>query len=279
MISGIDHIALIVRDLDDTVLNYQALLGRSPNWRGALEGAQHAWFQLPNMGLDIIAPQAEGRFGELARARLEGGGEGIWALGFAVDDLDEASRTVRRRGIAVSERTELISEGANGQKRAWSYTSLSAGLSMFLVQKSREGQPVSPPLASEADAIQGLDHIVIRTSNAERAAALFGARLGLDLRLDRSNEQWGSRLLFFRCGDLVVEIAASLHVEQQPASDTFGGLAWRTRNANATRRRLERGQFDVSELRQGRKQGTQVFTVRSHTASIPTLVLEQTSPR
>ena len=40
MISGIDHIALIVRDLDDTVLNYQALLGRSPSWRGALEGAK-----------------------------------------------------------------------------------------------------------------------------------------------------------------------------------------------------------------------------------------------
>ena len=39
----------------------------------------------------------------------------------------------------------------------------------------------------------------------ERAAALYGARLGLDMALDRSHPDWG-RLMFSRCGDLIVEV-------------------------------------------------------------------------
>ena len=64
--------------------------------------------------------------------------------------------------------------------------------------------------SSEAASITALDHVVIRTPYPERAVALDAGRLGLDLRLDRSDPDWGSRLLFFRCGDLVVEIAHDL---------------------------------------------------------------------
>ncbi len=58
-----------------------------------------------------------------------------------------------------------------------------------------------------ADApITSMDHVVVSTSDPERAAALYGARLGLDMALDRSHPEWG-RLMFFRCGDLIVEVA------------------------------------------------------------------------
>ena len=46
-----------------------------------------------------------------------------------------------------------------------------------------------------------------RPPDPERAAALYGARLGLDMALDRSHPDWG-RLMFFRCGDLIVEVVA-----------------------------------------------------------------------
>jgi catechol 2,3-dioxygenase-like lactoylglutathione lyase family enzyme len=274
MITGIDHIALIVRDLDRSVSDYRALLGREPNWRGDLEGARHAWFQLPNMGLDLIAPDASGRFGERARKRLDTGGEGIWALGFSVEALDTASRTIERRGVPIVERTELESRNDAGERRRWRYATLASGTSMFLVEAQKPPWPVSTCTHEEEAAVAGLDHIVVRTPNADRAVALYGARLALDLRLDRANEQWGSRLLFFRCGDCIVEVAGSLGDERGTEPDQFGGLAWRVRRAVSVHSRLAAAGFDVSELRQGRKPGTQVFTVRNRSAAVPTLILE-----
>src|SRR6185295_9191529 len=69
----------------------------------------------------------------------------------------------------------------------------------------------------------------------ERATALYGARLALDMRLDRSNPAWGARLLFFRCGDLIVELAHDLKAGVGAGSDRLWGLSWRVPDAEAPR--------------------------------------------
>jgi catechol 2,3-dioxygenase-like lactoylglutathione lyase family enzyme len=81
-----------------------------------------------------------------------------------------------------------------------------------LEDSSGNGVPPLSPLesAEEAGAVTSLDHVVIRSPNAERAVALYAGRLGLSLRLDRTEPKWGARLLFFRCGDLIIEIAHDL---------------------------------------------------------------------
>ena len=278
MISGVDHVAVIVRDLDRSLADFELLLGRSPNWRGTLEGARHAWFQLPNVAFDVISPSGEGRFGKLAKERLAANGEGIWSIGLGVADLDSARRTVERRGLDISEITELRSHSDEDRTRCWRYANLSrsstSDIPLFLVQLEQEPWPLSPPRGGEADAVTGLDHIVVRTRNADRAAALYGARLGLDLRLDRSNENWGARLLFFRCGDLILEVAVSLREEASSHQDSLGGLALRVPDLSKAHVRLGTADFDISEPRKGRKPGTQVFTVRNRTANIPILMLE-----
>jgi hypothetical protein len=103
--------------------------------------------------------------------------------------------------------------------------------------------------------------------------ALYGARLGLDFRLDRSNPQWGSRLMFFRCGGAVVEIGARLGSEISNDPDKLSGLAWRVTDPDAAQTRIAKAGFDVSEVRSGRKPGTKVFTVRSGVPGAPTLML------
>jgi catechol 2,3-dioxygenase-like lactoylglutathione lyase family enzyme len=132
---------------------------------------------------------------------------------------------------------------------------------------------VAPASVSDDAAVSTLDHIVVNTANPERAVAFYGGRLGLDLRLDRSNEQWGARQLFFRCGDAVVEVGSSLKAPPSDAPDTFGGLAWRVRDPESARARIATAGIDVSELRNGRKPGTSVFTVRNGTGGVPTLML------
>ena len=121
--------------------------------------------------------------------------------------------------------------------------------------------------------VSGLDHVVIRSPDPERAIALYGGRLGLDLRLDRSNPAWNARLLFFRCGDLVVEIAHDLAAGISHGPDGLWGLSWRVPGVDSARARLAAAGVSVSEVRAGRRPGTHVLTVRSHTGGVPTLVI------
>jgi len=55
----------------------------------------------------------------------------------------------------------------------------------------RIGAQPSPAVADSA--IPGFDHLVVHTPNPDRALGLYGAKFGLDLRLDRANEKWGAR--------------------------------------------------------------------------------------
>jgi catechol 2,3-dioxygenase-like lactoylglutathione lyase family enzyme len=121
-----------------------------------------------------------------------------------------------------------------------------------------------------------LDHVVVSTADPEQAAALYGARLGLDMALDRSHPDWG-RLMFFRCGDLIVEVVQRPGANANKAQDKLWGLSWRVADIDATQARLASAGVDVSDARTGRKPGTRVLTVRNGTCGIPTLLVERTA--
>ncbi len=279
MITGFDHVAIEVRDFAATVENYETIFGVTPNWRGRMAGARHAWFQFGNMALDVIGADGEGPAADAARAEVEKFGEGIWGLGFSVPDLTEALRLFERRGLVFLPRHTTRTQDDAGRERAWEVAVMKRGsangVALFLVENKPEAArwPLAPAGFGDAS-VANLDHIVVQTRDAERAVALYGGRLGLDLRLDRANAQWGARQLFFRCGGAVVEIGASL--KEAPAGDAkdrFGGLAWRVKDADAAQARIAAAGIDVSEVRGGRKPGTRVFTVRKGTGGVPTVML------
>jgi catechol 2,3-dioxygenase-like lactoylglutathione lyase family enzyme len=279
VITGIDHVAIMVRDFDATVASLETIFGRRANWRGFMRGGKHAWFQFANMALDVIGADGEGPDADSARAEIAQFGDAIWGLGFSVPDLAEAMKLYERRGLVFAERHTTRTKNAEGTERSWELATLKRksanGVALFLVENKPGAPrwPVSDATVVESAAVGDLDHIVIQTTDAERAVALYGGRLGLDLRLDRTNEQWGARQLFFRCGTQVVEIGASLKTPPDGSTDRFGGLAWRVRDPEGARARIAAAGIDASEVRQGRKLGTQVFTVRSGTGGVPTLML------
>ena len=237
MIVGLDHIGLAVADPEAAASAYEVLMGVAPQTvaRGAGGGRR---FQLANMALEIT----------------RGGEAPVFSLGFSVDDLDETARVLGRRGIA-SEDARLSAAATHG-------------VVITLVARGSELQRPARP-----DAPHALDHVVIHTPDPERAVALYGGRLGLDLRLDRANPQWGSRLLFFRCGAAVVEIGANLKAAVSDGPDRITGLAWRVADPSAAQARLAAAGLDVSPVRAGRKPGTMVFTVRSGVPGAPALML------
>ena len=118
-------------------------------------------------------------------------GDGLSASGVTVTGADttrvvlgtdDPSKTLERLG-----RRGLPSEGADV---------LVNGLAFGIEQADAPGE------GSIA-----LDHVVVHTADAEGAVANYAGRLGLDLRLERHAPQWGSHMLFLRCGRSVLELS------------------------------------------------------------------------
>lgn len=187
-----------------------------------------------------------------------GGAAGLQSMVFATTDLDKAAKLLARRAVATRRAGEALAFEAHG-------------VAIGLATKANEAP--SPLAADEASCVSALDHVVVRTPNPERAIAFYAGRLGLDLRLDRSNPQWGARLLFFRCGDLVVEIAHDLKKGVSDAPDQLWGLSWRVPDVAKAQARLKASGLDVTEPRDGRRPGSQVFSVKDKTEGVPTLVI------
>ena len=104
--------------------------------------------------------------------------------------------------IAEVESRDAISGATLSWKRTRAATEATRGVRLFFLERDKE-RPLS--VRTTTGSITAMDHVVVSTSDPERAAALYGARLGLDMALDRSHPDWG-RLMFFRCGDLIVEV-------------------------------------------------------------------------
>jgi len=187
-----------------------------------------------------------------------GGAQGLHSMTFATGDVGKAATLLERRAVAATREGDAVAL-------------LGHGVAIRLAAKG--GDAPSPFTADEAACVSGLDHVVVRTPNPERAIALYAGRLGLSLRLDRSNPQWGARLLFFRCGDLVVEIAHDLKKGVSDAPDQLWGLSWRVPDVAQANARLKAAGLDVTEPRDGRRPGSQVFSVKDRTEGVPTLII------
>ena len=246
MIESLDHIALSVTPREAGIRAYETLLGRR---------AEGGSLGLANMRLKLS---------EVAC------GDGLPKLAFAVRDLAKAHNLLERRALPVAPAADVLDLAM----------SATHGVPIKLVAyHSPSAKPASPlATADERAAVLGLDHVVIRSPNPERAIAFYAGRLGLSLRLDRTEPAWGMRLVFFRCGDLIVEVAHDLKAGIGDGPDSFWGLSWRVSDIAAAQARLRAAGVDVSDIRTGRRPGTRVFTVKSHTCGVPTLMIGH-SPR
>jgi catechol 2,3-dioxygenase-like lactoylglutathione lyase family enzyme len=261
MITALAQISIGVSDIESATAAMSRLFAREPSL-----GEEDAVFQLANTRLALTMSEQ---------------GDGLSAITFEVDDATKAFRAAERRALAPQQPVAFAESDTDGAIREGHAIDLDVaatfGVPLKLVHYAKNQSPLSPQTSESA--ITGLDHIVIRTTHPSRAAALYGARLGLDMRLDRTEPKWGSRFMFFRCADLIVEVVYDLKDEPSDAPDRVWGLSWRTTNADATQSRLKASGLNVSDVRPGRKPGTRVFTVRDNTLGIPTLIVEPSTGR
>jgi catechol 2,3-dioxygenase-like lactoylglutathione lyase family enzyme len=284
MLQSLDHAIILVRDLDAASRTYAGLLGRDPSWRGEHPegGTTNALFRLDNTYLELLCPRPGSAPARFFEARLEQRGEGLIGLAFGTDDARGCRTALEERGLHPRPPQQGSGRDLDsGAVRQWENVVLpgdeARGLLLFAIQhlSSPEILPVAGLTAPAPSAVTGVDHVVVRTADPEAARQLFGDQLGIRLALDRTFEQWGGRMLFFRIGGLTVEVVAALGEQTTPrAADDLWGIAYRVPNADAARERLAGAGFDASEVRPGRKPGTRVFSVRAETCGVATLCIE-----
>jgi catechol 2,3-dioxygenase-like lactoylglutathione lyase family enzyme len=278
MITGLDHVVVLVGDITAGAAAYQTLLARAPAWQSSDDGVERVLFTLDNMTLELVSPNGDGATADRIRGVLAEQGEGLASLCFRTPDIAGMHRRLDRLALKPEPIAEAESrDTATGAILAWqrtrAATEATRGVRLFFLELAKE----RPRSAATADApMAALDHVVVSTADPERAAALYGARLGLDMALDRSHPDWG-RLMFFRCGDLIVEVVQRPGANANQAQDKLWGLSWRVADIDATQARLVSAGVDVSDARTGRKPGTRVLTVRNGTCGIPTLLVERTA--
>ncbi len=258
MLDRLHHVTLATSDLASSAASYERLFGRAADLETEGDRATSAWLPLGNAALEL-------RVGETELPDIDRPVE----LGFAVSDLDAAEGWAHHHGLAPTRRGTAV---ALSPERT-------GGVPMALVLQTvpRPEGPFDP------SSVYGLDHAVVRTTDGDAARSLYEQELGIRVALDRAFEKWGVRLIFCRIAGVTLELAAALGEDPAsqgpPTRDTLWGFTWQIADADAARARLAESGFDVSEVRDGRKPGTRVFTVRDGTRGVPTLMIQPVEPR
>ncbi|MCE9649704.1 MAG: VOC family protein [Parvibaculum sp.] len=278
-----DRIVLAVRDLASAESIYTRMLGRTPSGRreDRSGGTERLLYRLSNMTLELVSVFGSGSWSSIVASRLDMGGEGLLALFLRTDGVVAAAETLKARGLPAVVLAENEGHDKGGRVRRWRNALIppEASRELMIVINEVLGDPddLKPaPLregVTEAEAISELDHVVVMTRDAEACKRFFGDQLGIRLALDHSKPEWGVRQLFFRLGGVTIEVVQSLDETKVPEKDFLWGLAWKASNVATVAARLAREGADVSEVRIGRKKGTEVATIRKPTCGVPTLLV------
>ena len=106
----IDHIVVRVKDLDQSLQDYESKLGmkaRGPAEEAAHLGMKRAILPLGDSGRFIELAEPLGEGGAIGRS-LERHGEGLHLVALAVDDLGKATEEMKANGARVIEADNMV---------------------------------------------------------------------------------------------------------------------------------------------------------------------------
>lgn len=287
----LDHVVIAVQGLDAATRDYTALFGRQPSWHGQhpTYGTKNTLWRIDNTYVELLAPgghTADARWsGELARF-LDARGEGLYALALGTPDVDATAREMRGAGIEVVEPAD--GEGVDettGALRMWRNAVVPVNATngarvFFITHKSPPDALAPAPIVGKDGAfVKRMDHAVVLSADMEAARRVWKDQLGARLALDRTFPERNTRILFFRLGDVTVEISGGADQAKEGIGkpDRLFGLAWGVDNLRAQCDRLTAAGIDVSEPRAGIKPGTLVATAKGASMhGVATLLIEHT---
>ena len=278
MIKTLDHLIVAVNNLEEAEQNYQKILGINPSWRGHHKewGTSNSLFSFQNTYLELLAATGEGMGAQLVKNKIKNDGEGLMGIVLGTDDLE----AVRNKLIALGYSLPSQSNGEgintnNNSKRTWVNqflpVELTRGLFSFIIQHKEGYLPEAKTL--DNNFVKKLDHVVIKTNNADSFIDVYNKIFDIRLALDKFIETWKRRILFFRLNKTTIEVIEEKD-ESKISKDILWGLAWEVDDINKKIDELVADGKDVSEIKKGVKENTLVATIKSQTHNVPTLLIQ-----
>lgn len=281
MSPSVDHIIIAVSDLETATHDYALMLGRDPSWQGRHPdyGSANTLFKLDNTYLELLAAEGSGWAGDRVTQHIADKGQGLMGLVFGVDEIAPFIDHARKAGLDISD--PMAGHGldlAETAKRSWQNMvwpeDAARGIFSFAIRHDDPDALKIAPIAGAGPCTE-VDHVVLQTSDTKASKNFYGTQLGIRLALEQSRPDWGGDMLFFRTNHMSIEVIGAPKFDAQ--LDHLWGLALKTDDIEATHARLVESNVAVSEVREGRKAGTRVCTVKSHCLDVPTLLVQHLS--
>src|SRR5437867_3013847 len=133
VITGLDHVVVLVRDINVASAAYQTLLARAPSWQYSCGGADRVLFTLDNTTIELVAPSGEDDNAQRIRSILDAQGEGLASICFRTDDIAKMHRrldrlTLKPEPVADVESRDAVSNDTMSWKRTRTATETTRGV-------------------------------------------------------------------------------------------------------------------------------------------------------
>ena len=197
---------------------------------------------------------------------------GIQALSIISDDIFEDHKKFKQMNLNISDIEEIdfnFRNKKNVKSRLFSLKKTnSSDLNLLVFDKDTS---LSNKGNYEDDTISKFNQIIIYTPDMEYLRNLFTEKLGIRLALDKvfNFGEKDIRMMFFRIGSVTLEVIENPDSE----SLSFGGVGWHSESISKCHKRLIDSNFELSEIRKGRKPGTVVATIRNAPLKMPTIII------
>jgi methylmalonyl-CoA/ethylmalonyl-CoA epimerase len=119
MITGIKHIAIAVRDVDEALKRYQAILGIQEVTRHQFERARTNEAHFTISGVQIQLCQSWDSDGRFARFITERGDEGVHHVCYTVDNIEKALASATARGATMKPCAACKIVGPHKHSEGW----------------------------------------------------------------------------------------------------------------------------------------------------------------
>ena len=277
MFNALDHLIVAVKDLDKAEENYSKIFGLCPVWKGehSAFGTSNCLFNFHNTYFELLAATGNGPGADLVNDYLEKSAEGLMGAVFGTGDINAVASALREKGFTLPGPSDGESSNSKDLKtRKWESLflppELTRGLFSFVIQHT-QGE-LACPKTYKSSSIRKLDHLVIKTNDADGFIAIYRDLFKIRLALDKVVERWKTRMLFFRLNKTTIEVVEEKNDQQ--ANDRLWGLTWDVENIQQAHTRLLSEGIDVTPIKKGIKENTLVATIKSHTHNVPTLLIE-----
>jgi len=129
-IKKIDHVAIVVKDVDESIAKYKQVLGLEPQTREVVASQKTEAVLLPigETSLELISPRGN----EGLEKFLEKKGPGLHHIAVEVEGIEEALLALKALGIALIDETPR--KGARGHKVAFLHPKATGGVLVELVE-------------------------------------------------------------------------------------------------------------------------------------------------